>query len=503
MASLKYDIPLLDRNTRFSLWQVKMRAVLAQMDLDDALLGFDKMPANWTTEEKQRKDRKALSQIHLHLSNNILQDVLKEKTAAALWLKLEQLCMTKSLTSKLHLKQRLYSHRMAEGGSLEDHLAVFKEIVADLETLEVKYDVEDLALILLCSLPASYSSFRDTILYSRDTLTIEDAYDALFSKEKMKHLVGATTSSDGDALVSHGDRRRGRPKVNFSNVYCFYCKKKGHVKRDCDKLQAKGNLVANNRGQSSNSDDANITEYLSDGGDVMVTVVSDVESKPDEEWILDSACSHHVCPNRDLFQTYEAVKQGGVVMGNNQSCRVAGIGRVRLRLQDGTIRTLDQVRHVPDLKRNLISLSTLDAKGYKFSGGGGALKVRKGAQVVLEGRMKSHLYILQGSAEPVKRHLDKFSTVVEIQFGTVPLVTDSGSVQNIAQGSVGDFALPPITADSLCSHTSVGLMERRYSVGDVCNAFGIVEGDSSSKGPSDHASGVDSATGSASTLFGQ
>ena len=61
-----------------------MRVVLAQMDLDDALLGFDKMPASWTPEEKQRKDRKALSQIHLHLYNQILHDELKEKTAAAL-----------------------------------------------------------------------------------------------------------------------------------------------------------------------------------------------------------------------------------------------------------------------------------------------------------------------------------------------------------------------------------------------------------------------------------
>ena len=43
------------------------------MDLDDALLGFDKMPSSWTKEEKQRKDRKTLSHIHLHLSNQILQ----------------------------------------------------------------------------------------------------------------------------------------------------------------------------------------------------------------------------------------------------------------------------------------------------------------------------------------------------------------------------------------------------------------------------------------------
>ena len=66
-----------------------MHVVLAQMDLDEALLGLDKMPSLMTKEEKECKDRKALSQIHLHLSNQILEDVLKEKTANALWLKLE------------------------------------------------------------------------------------------------------------------------------------------------------------------------------------------------------------------------------------------------------------------------------------------------------------------------------------------------------------------------------------------------------------------------------
>ena len=81
--------------------------------------------------------------------NQILQDVLNEKTTDVLWLKLEELCMMKSLTSKLHLKQRLYLHRMEEGTSLEEHLMTFKEIVADLETLEVKYEEEDLGLMLL------------------------------------------------------------------------------------------------------------------------------------------------------------------------------------------------------------------------------------------------------------------------------------------------------------------------------------------------------------------
>ena len=76
MASLKYDISLLNHDTRFSLCQVKMRVVLVHTDLDDALDGFNSKPqVSWSADEK-KKDYKALSQIHLHLSNNILQEVL-------------------------------------------------------------------------------------------------------------------------------------------------------------------------------------------------------------------------------------------------------------------------------------------------------------------------------------------------------------------------------------------------------------------------------------------
>lgn len=52
---------------------------------------------------------------------------------------------------KLHLKQSLYSHRMSEGTLIEDFLTTFIEIVANLESMGVKYGENNLALILLCS----------------------------------------------------------------------------------------------------------------------------------------------------------------------------------------------------------------------------------------------------------------------------------------------------------------------------------------------------------------
>jgi len=40
MAAMKYDLPPLDHDTRFALWHVKMRALLTQAEVDDALEKF-------------------------------------------------------------------------------------------------------------------------------------------------------------------------------------------------------------------------------------------------------------------------------------------------------------------------------------------------------------------------------------------------------------------------------------------------------------------------------
>jgi len=94
IMSMNYDLPPLDRDTRFALWKVKTRAILTQSEVDDALDKFGNKDSNSWTEEEKGKDHKALTQIQLHLSNNILKDVLQEKTVASLWLKLESICMS-------------------------------------------------------------------------------------------------------------------------------------------------------------------------------------------------------------------------------------------------------------------------------------------------------------------------------------------------------------------------------------------------------------------------
>lgn len=86
-------------------------------------------------------------------------------------------------------------------------------------------------------------------------------------------------------------------------------------------------------------------------------------------------------------------------MRNNVSCQTLGVGNVEIKMYDGTIRTLTNVRHVLELKNNLISLGVLDSEGYKFIGQGGALRVSKDALVVMKAENIGNLYRLKGSTQ--------------------------------------------------------------------------------------------------------
>jgi hypothetical protein len=109
---MKYDLLLLDFDTRFSLWQVKMRAVLVHHDLDEALEGFRKKDQKAWTPDEARNDHKALSMIHFQLLNNVLYECLEEKSIVALRLKLESIYMQKDLTNKMHIKMKLFTHKL-------------------------------------------------------------------------------------------------------------------------------------------------------------------------------------------------------------------------------------------------------------------------------------------------------------------------------------------------------------------------------------------------------
>jgi len=104
-----------------------------------------------------------------------------------------------------------------------------------------------------------------------------------------------------------------------------------------------------------------------------------------------------MCSVRGNFDRNQPCENGAVKMANGTQIRVVRVGIVRICMFDGVVTTVTGIKHVPDLKRNLISLGTLDARGYQYTSQGEALMVSNGAMVVLRGEMSSGLYRLIGN----------------------------------------------------------------------------------------------------------
>ena len=314
--------------------------------------------------------------------------------------------MSKSLTNKLYLKQRLYGLKMAEGSNLSQHI-VFNQIIPDLKRVDVKFEDEDKALMLLNSLPTSfmYENLVTTLTWRKKTFKLKDVIGALLAFHQRKKNIDENLQGKWLVVKGNYERRRssnkGESKGKNSrskskrrkDINCYKCGKKGHIKWDCpDRKMDKDN---ENEGSLKSS---NVVEDNSDDADGdMLSIASNLEH-PMASWILDSACFFHVTPNRDWFDTYKLVNFGIVTMGNGSHCKITGICNIRIKMFDGVIRTLCDVRHVPEGEKKLISFGTLDSNGYDYKFEGGVIKVTKGAMVVMKGQKSSkNIYKLLGS----------------------------------------------------------------------------------------------------------
>eukprot|EP00253_Pinus_taeda_P034717 PITA_34717 len=187
----------------------------------------------------------------------------------------------------------------------------------------------------------------------------------------------------------HSDSR-SKSKGKKPKAKCWHCGKAGHLKKDCWKRKQ-----ADKEGSSEEKKEANTTDTGSVSG-MSDEVLSVNASKHDQHWLLDFGASNHMCIHKDWFKTYRSIDDGVVYMGNDVTSNIVGIGSIQLQMFDGTTKILTDVRHVPDLRKNLISLGALDSNGYKNVIQGGVMKIYKGILLVMKAKKVGNLFQLEG-----------------------------------------------------------------------------------------------------------
>ena len=52
-----------------------------------------------------------------------------------------------------------------------------------------------------------------------------------------------------------------------------------------------------------------------------------------DEWILDSGCTYHMCPDKEWFFKFEELNGGVIYMSNDESCKTAGVGSCLYKME--------------------------------------------------------------------------------------------------------------------------------------------------------------------------
>ncbi|XP_078427688.1 DENN (AEX-3) domain-containing protein isoform X1 [Wolffia australiana] len=300
--------------------------------------------------------------------------------------------------------------------------AIWRELdllwpTGDKNSLSYLREVKFRTLTFLMGLNPEYENLRSQLLHRERFPTLAEAISELQGAERRRKLTLKDEDSTTPTSVAHL-AKRGEPRNNSSSwapspqipkvtpkegnppepLVCGYCRKEGHVKKDCRKLawkeeqirkglwvprDQKKAYVASEGGEPS-------TKKSNDGGEIQKLIQSEMSkilqkisstslarsgehfafttynnvSPISSSWILDSGATGHMSPQRSLFQSYDSVSSNHKVFtANDGILRVEGRGTVFIK---GVI--LKDVLHVPELKANLLSLTQLVVDtGWRFT----------------------------------------------------------------------------------------------------------------------------------------
>ncbi|KAH9779098.1 Integrase catalytic domain-containing protein [Citrus sinensis] len=333
-------------------------------------------------------DGNAISDLHLALADGVLSNVAEKNTAKEIWDTLTKLYEAKSLHNKIFLKRKLYTLRMAESTMGTDHINTLKTLSSSqLTTLGHNVEENERAELLLQSLPDSYDQLIINLMNNNpmDSLVFDDVAASVLNEEsRRKNKENRQASSHQTEALSvtrgrsterdpSGSQNHGRSKFRSKkNVKCYNCSKKGH------------GCVA------STSDDGKILYSEA-------TTVSEGRKRLYDVWLIDSRATWHMTSRREWFHTYESISGGSVYMEDDHALEIVGFGTIKIKMFDGTIRTIGEVRHVNGLKKNLLSLGQIDNHGCKTHVENGIIKIVKGALVLMKAeKIGANLFMLKG-----------------------------------------------------------------------------------------------------------
>ncbi|GJS67646.1 hypothetical protein Tco_0682210 [Tanacetum coccineum] len=155
-------------------------------------------------------DRQALGAVSLSLAKNVAYNVVNEKTTYNLFKAQSNMYEKPSASNKVFLIRQLVNTKMKEGAFIADHVNAFNSILSRLMLVDIKFDGEVQALLLLSSLRESWSGTVITV--SGSTRSTKLKFDNIYDLILREDIRRKTSREYSNSLLSVEDKIKGRKK---------------------------------------------------------------------------------------------------------------------------------------------------------------------------------------------------------------------------------------------------------------------------------------------------
>ena len=418
-------VPFTGKKEDWNKWSKKFLAQAKYKGFREALEGKQEVPAADTEldpddddDKKKIKARKANDMAYNVLILSVEDDVsfnavdtavtteLPDGSAALAWQRLKLRWQPTTMTTRFELEAEFANSR------LTDTTRNPEEWIAELEQLKIRItsmggEVTNERMVghIISNLPTEYDAtveyIQREIVVKKVTPPIEEVQLMLRTKFKLMDNRSKSLSNKETALAAFTKQFKGRcrtcgefghkavdckkiDKKKF-NGECFYCHKKGHKASECFK---KKKDEKNNKNDNANvaSETAEVVlmaqekELVLFPEDEMVLQASDVIENHKNIWIIDSRATSHMTNSKEGFIDTKEINVD-VKIGNGKTLKATMMGTKRcvaLSKDGSTTDVKIEMKYIPGLWTNLLSMTQLMQKGFSFTSKGMTLVAMKG-----------------------------------------------------------------------------------------------------------------------------
>ena len=368
--------------TDFKRWQQKMLFYLTTLNLARFLQeDCPTLVEGETDKEKvaavdawKHADFLCRNYVMNGLDNTLYNVYCTIQTAKELWESLDKKYKTEDAGMKKFIVGRFLDYKMVDSKAVITQVQELQVILHDIHSEGMSLSESFQVAAMIEKLPPSWKDFKNYLKHKRKEMNLEELIVRLrieednrgSEKKSGKNFIEAKANVVEQRPNNNKRKREGKEAFKAKKKFkgkCFNCGIPGHKSNECRKPKK---LKKDQKPQANVTELEKLSEDVSDMNLCAVISECNLVGNP-KEWYVDTGATRHICSNKWMFSTYKPVENDDqLFMGNSSSSKVEGRGKIVLKMTSGKELTLNEVLHVPDIRKNLVSGSLLSKNGFKL-----------------------------------------------------------------------------------------------------------------------------------------